>query len=63
MDATANDVDAVSVQGFPTLKLFKADSDEIVDYDDARELENMIAFLEKNAASCSAAWFYLWTKE
>jgi protein disulfide-isomerase A1 len=55
MDATANDVDIVQVSGFPTLKLFKADSDEIVDYDDARELENMIAFLEKNAASCAAA--------
>jgi protein disulfide-isomerase A1 len=55
MDATANDVDAVQVSGFPTLKLFKADSDEIVDYDDARELENMKAFLEKNAASCAAA--------
>jgi len=55
MDATANDVDAVQVSGFPTLKLFKADSDEIVDFDDARELESMIAFLEKNAASCAAA--------
>jgi protein disulfide-isomerase A1 len=54
MDATANDVEAVQVSGFPTLKLFKADSDEIVDYDDARELESMIAFLEKNAASCAA---------
>ena len=54
MDATANEVGSVSVSGFPTLKLFKADSDEIVDYDDARELESMIAFLEKNAASCAA---------
>jgi protein disulfide-isomerase A1 len=55
MDATANEVDSVQVSGFPTLKLFKADSGEIVDYDDARELENMKAFLEKNAASCAAA--------
>jgi len=54
MDATANDVDIVQVSGFPTLKLFKADSDEIVDYDDAREVENMKSFLEKNAASCAA---------
>jgi len=51
MDATANDVDVVQISGFPTLKLFKADSEEIVDYDDARELDNMIAFLEKNAPS------------
>jgi len=49
-DATANDVETVQISGFPTLKLFKAGSDEIVDYDDARELESMIAFLEKNGA-------------
>jgi len=55
MDATANDIDVVQISGFPTLKLFKADSDEIVDYEDARELESMMAFLEKNAASCAAA--------
>jgi len=54
MDATANDVDIIQISGFPTLKLFKADSDEIVDYDDPRELESMISFLEKNAASCAA---------
>jgi len=54
MDTTANDVDAISIQGFPTLKLFKAGSEEIVDYNDARELDSMIAFLEKNAASCAA---------
>ena len=51
MDATANDVEAVQISGFPTLKLFKANSDDIVDYDDARELENMKAFLEKNSLS------------
>jgi protein disulfide-isomerase A1 len=55
IDATENDVEEVSIQGFPTLKLFKADSGEIVDYEDARELENMQAFLQKNAESCSAA--------
>jgi len=55
IDATANDIEEIQISGFPTLKLFKADSDEIVDYDDAREVDNMKAFLEKNAASCAAS--------
>ena len=32
MDSTANEVEEVTIQGFPTLKLFKAGSNEIVDY-------------------------------
>ncbi len=32
MDSTANEVEEVSVEGFPTLKLFKKDTNEIVDY-------------------------------
>ena len=55
MDATANDVDVVQITGFPTLKLFKANSDEIIDYDDAREVENMKAFLEKNSQATATA--------
>lgn len=54
MDATANEVASVNVQGFPTIKLFKADSDEVVDYDGAREIPDLVAFLEKQAKSCAA---------
>jgi len=54
MDATANEVDEVQVSGFPTIKFFPADSDEVVDYDGARDLDGFIAFLEKNAKSCAA---------
>ncbi len=32
MDSTANEVEEVQVQGFPTLKLFKKETNEIVDY-------------------------------
>ena len=32
MDSTANEVEEVNVEGFPTLKLFKKDTNEIVDY-------------------------------
>ena len=54
MDATANEVDRIQVSGFPSLKLFNADSKDVIDYDGARELDAMIAFLEKNAKSCQA---------
>ena len=32
MDSTANEVEEVTIEGFPTLKLFKAGSNEVVDY-------------------------------
>ena len=32
MDATANEVDGFEIQGFPTLKLIKKDTNEIVSY-------------------------------
>jgi thiol-disulfide isomerase/thioredoxin len=32
MDSTANEVEEVQIEGFPTLKLFKKGSNEIVDY-------------------------------
>ena len=32
MDATANEIEEVQVEGFPTLKLFKKETNEIVDY-------------------------------
>jgi len=47
MDSTANEVDSVSVSGFPTLKWFPADSDEVVDYDGARELDDFVKFIDE----------------
>ncbi|KAH9254411.1 protein disulfide-isomerase domain [Batrachochytrium salamandrivorans] len=55
IDASQNEVASVDVTSFPTLKLFLADSNEIVDYSGERELADMIAFLEKHATSCAAA--------
>ncbi|KAI8803172.1 thioredoxin-like domain-containing protein [Cladochytrium replicatum] len=51
MDATENDLPASSpyrVEGFPTLKLYKANSNEIVDYDGDRTLISLIDFVKKN---------------
>ncbi|KAJ3121280.1 protein disulfide-isomerase precursor [Nowakowskiella sp. JEL0407] len=52
MDATENDLPADSpfrVEGFPTLKLYKAETNEIVDYTGDRSLDDLIKFLKNNA--------------
>lgn len=46
MDATANEVDGVNIQGFPTLKLYKKGTNEIIDYNNERDVKNMAKFLE-----------------
>eukprot|EP00924_Labyrinthula_sp_SR-Ha-C_P016733 snap_masked-scaffold_6-processed-gene-13.45-mRNA-1 protein AED:0.04 eAED:0.04 QI:379/0.75/0.8/1/0.75/0.6/5/48/469 len=51
LDATANEVARVPISGFPTLKFFPADSDEIVDYNGGRTEKDIVAFLEENSKS------------
>merc|ERR1712223_1719414 len=46
MDSTANEVADVAISGFPTLKLFKKDTNEIVEYNGARELDDLVKFIE-----------------
>jgi len=46
MDATANELEDVKVQSFPTIKFFPKDSDEAVDYNGERTLEGFTKFLE-----------------
>eukprot|EP00092_Neocalanus_flemingeri_P045226 GFUD01050449.1.p1 GENE.GFUD01050449.1~~GFUD01050449.1.p1 ORF type:complete len:209 (-),score=68.73 GFUD01050449.1:214-840(-) len=47
MDSTANELDEVKVQGFPTIKLFKKGTNEVVDYNGDRTEEGFIKFLEE----------------
>merc|ERR1712226_821009 len=47
MDSTANEVADVAISGFPTLKLFKKDTNEILEYSGARELDNLVKFIEE----------------
>lgn len=47
MDSTANEVERVQIQGFPTLKFFPAgEGEKIEDYDGGRNLEDFVDFLE-----------------
>lgn len=48
MDSTANEVESVKIQSFPTLKYFPKDSDEIVDYKGGRTLEDLVKFVDSD---------------
>ena len=54
MDATENDLPpnaGYQVQGFPTIKLIKANSNEILEYSGDRSVEAFMKFLESNAVN------------
>jgi len=46
IDSTANELEDIEIQGFPTIKLFKKDTNEIVDYHGKKDLASMVKFLE-----------------
>lgn len=46
MDATANEVEDVKIQSFPTIKYFPAGSKKVVDYTGERTLEGFSKFLD-----------------
>ncbi|KAK9540625.1 hypothetical protein VZT92_003066 [Zoarces viviparus] len=46
MDATANEVESLTISGFPTLKYYPADGKEVIDYTGKRDLETFSQFLE-----------------
>jgi len=46
MDSTGNELEEVKVSGFPTIKLFKKETNEIIDYNGERTEEGFVKFLE-----------------
>merc|ERR1712203_871749 len=55
MDSTANELEDVKIQGFPTIKLFKKGDNKVVDYNGERTLEGFSKFLESDGMDGSAA--------
>jgi protein disulfide-isomerase A1 len=54
MDSTANDIPpgaGFSVSGFPTLKLIKAGTNEVVEYEGDRSLESLTKFMLENSTN------------
>jgi len=54
IDSTANELEEIKVQGFPTIKLIKKGSNEIVDYNGERTLDGFVKFLEGGAEAEAA---------
>ncbi|XP_008295223.1 protein disulfide-isomerase A2 [Stegastes partitus] len=46
MDATANEVESLKVDGFPTIKYYPAGDKEVIDYSALRDLETFSKFLD-----------------
>jgi len=46
IDSTANELENVKVQGYPTIKLFKKGTNEVVDFKGSRTQEGFVTFLE-----------------
>jgi len=55
MDSTANELEDVKVQGFPTIKLFQKETNKVVDYNGERTLEGLVKFLESDGVHGAAA--------
>jgi len=48
MDSTANELEDIKIQGFPTIKLFKKGDNKVVDYNGERTLDGFVRFLESD---------------
>ena len=51
VDATANECEGVNIKSFPTLKLWKKETNEVVDYTGARDLATLKHFVKTGEMS------------
>lgn len=54
MDSTANELEDIKIQGFPTIKLFSKGDNKVVDYNGERTLEGFAKFLESGGVDGAA---------
>jgi len=54
MDSTANELEDIKIQGFPTIKCFTKGDNKAVDYNGERTLEGFSKFLESDCTDGSA---------
>lgn len=55
MDSTGNELEDIKVSGFPTIKLFKKDTNEIIDYSGERTLDALVKFIESDGVEGAAS--------
>ena len=53
--STANELEEIKVQGFPTIKLIKAGDNSIVDFDGERTEAGFVKFLDAQVGAEAAA--------
>lgn len=46
MDSTKNEIDGVDIEGFPTIKMFKKETNEEIEYIGKKDLESLVKFIE-----------------
>jgi len=49
VDATANEIEGVAIEGFPTLKFYPAETKVPIDFDGERNEETIIDFIKLHA--------------
>jgi len=46
IDGTENEVEGVEIDGFPTLKMYKKETNDVIDYTGRRDEEDLVKFIE-----------------
>jgi len=46
VDSTKNEIDGIDIEGFPTIKMFKKETNEEIEYIGKKDLESMVKFIE-----------------